>query len=59
MQVTWPFIVGAAVTYLLLGVMLPGALPASSKETSKYMKMVSNCSNSYDYNDFDHIGIRK
>jgi hypothetical protein len=39
-DVTWPFIVGAAVTYLLLGVMLPGALPASSKETSKYMKMI-------------------
>ena len=37
---TWPFIAGAVVTYILLGVMLPGALPASTKKDSKYMQMI-------------------
>ena len=34
-----PFVIGGVVTYLLLGVMLPAALPADGKKTSNYMKL--------------------
>ena len=35
-----PFIIGGVVTYLLLGVMLPAALPTEGKKTSKYYNMI-------------------
>ena len=47
-DVTWPFIVGAIVTYLLLGVGLPAMLPASSKKDSKYLAMVEGRAFSHD-----------
>ena len=37
---TYPFIIGAVVTYLLLGVMLPMALPKEGKKDSKYISYI-------------------
>ena len=37
---TYPFLIGAVVTYLLLGVMLPMSLPKEGKKNSKYISYI-------------------
>jgi hypothetical protein len=34
-----PFVIGGVVTYILLGVMLPAALPSEGKKNSKYVNL--------------------
>lgn len=37
---TWPFLVGAVVTYLLFGVGIPAMLPNDAKKNSKYISFL-------------------